>query len=149
MNNYAYICFIFAIYADNYVRWIKALKTLNRKTPSTWNKLIIGTYFLFKVNLNNVLTINHKIIISWNKISWYVYIMLCFDSRYYCIDNIVTIWADFQQCMESVSSHKMNTVTEITASFYAATTIIIIMWVCNLKLTLWFHTLLIVTILSL
>ena len=64
------------------------------------------------------------------------------------------IRADFQQGMESVSEFKMNAVTENYWLVYAAATVIwpyhvgIIFshWV-NLKLALWFHALLIVTIL--
>ena len=38
-------------------------------------------------------------------------------------DNIITIGEDFQQGMESVSSFKMNTVTENYWLMYAATVI--------------------------
>ena len=64
------------------------------------------------------------------------------------------IRADFQQGMESVSWSKMNTVTENYWLIYATTTVIWPYhvgyygshWV-NLELALWFHALLIVTIL--
>ena len=39
-------------------------------------------------------------------------------------DNIITIWADFQQGMKSVPSFKMNTVTENYSLIYAAATVI-------------------------
>ena len=72
------------------------------------------------------------------------------------MDSIVTIRADFQQGMESVSLFKINTVTENYWLIYGAATVIwpyhvglyFSHWV-NLKLTLQFHALLLMMILSL